>query len=240
MPVLVTAVLFGIVAQAMRRGPGIAAGVARLAGRRTRARALYGWALGTAVTFGVPAVFALMLIGRADAAWTMPVEFGRVARQAGLPGAIDGDLPWLLGSLGLGASIGLLVLLVRRALGRPPARVIYRSAAAARDRSEWGAATTIAVAAGASEELFFRLALPLAIGLATGSMVAGLLVATGAFGLVHRHQGWLGVAATTVAGAGLAYLYLSTGALWVAMLLHAAIDLNALILRPWLDRRASA
>jgi len=236
MPLLATALLLGIVMQTMGQGPGIAARVARLAGGRTRASALYGWALGTAVTFCAPALLALALIGRVDAVWAMPAEFGQVARAAGWRGAIDGEAAWLLGSLGLGAAIGLAVLLVRRALGRAPMRVIHRSAAAARHASEWGGAAAIAVAAGVSEELFFRLALPLAIGLATGSVVAGLAVATIAFALIHRHQGWKGVAATGVVGAGLAYLYLSTGALWVAMLLHVAIDLNALILRPWLDR----
>jgi len=166
----------------------------------------------------------------------MPAELAGAAREWGIGRATGADIRWTLASLALGAAIGTVVVALRRRLGRRAWRPIYRSGAAARGRGEWGGAAAVAVAAGVGEELFFRLALPLAIGLATGSVVAGLAVATVAFALVHRHQGWKGVAATGVAGAGLAYLYLSTGALWVAMLLHVAIDLNALILRPWLDR----
>jgi membrane protease YdiL (CAAX protease family) len=40
------------------------------------------------------------------------------------------------------------------------------------------------------------------------------------------------VIATGVVGVLLAYLYLQSGALWVAMAVHAAIDLNGLVVRP--------
>ena len=51
--------------------------------------------------------------------------------------------------------------------------------------------------------------------------------------LLGTAQATLGVA---LVGAALTYLYLLTGRLWVVMLVHVAIDLNALILRPWMTR----
>jgi membrane protease YdiL (CAAX protease family) len=52
------------------------------------------------------------------------------------------------------------------------------------------------------------------------------------FGAVHRYQGWPGMIATTLTGAALAALYGLTGALWVAIAFHIAIDLNTLVVRP--------
>ena len=89
-----------------------------------------------------------------------------------------------------------------------------------------------AVSAGITEELYFRLLVPLAIAELTGSAIAGFAVATILFALAHRYQRWLGVLATGLVGALFAWLYLQSGALWVAMVAHAAVDLNGLVLRP--------
>ena len=62
-------------------------------------------------------------------------------------------------------------------------------------------------------------------------------VATMLFGYAHRYQGWRGMAATTIVGSVLTMIYLVSGRLWVAMLVHAAIDLNGLVLRPMLAGR---
>jgi len=60
------------------------------------------------------------------------------------------------------------------------------------------------------------------------------------FGLAHLYQGWVGILATAVIGAALAALYLGSGALWLAMAVHAAFDLFGLVIRPGLTRLASA
>ena len=57
------------------------------------------------------------------------------------------------------------------------------------------------------------------------------------FTLAHRYQGRGGMAAVALVGAVLAYLYLATGLLWLVALLHAVVDANSLVLRPWLERR---
>ena len=102
-------------------------------------------------------------------------------------------------------------------------------------------AIPLSLNAGFSEELFFRLALPLLIAHVTGSAVAGLVIATIAFGLVHAYQGWKGVVGTALIGGLLMVQYLAYGSLLRVMLIHAAIDLVALVVRPllasWLTRR---
>ena len=93
----------------------------------------------------------------------------------------------------------------------------------------------MSVAAGISEELAFRLFLPLLVALVTGNAFVAFGVAVAAFGAMHVYQGRAGVIATTLVGALMAAIYLMTGELWLAMVLHALIDLNSLVLRPALS-----
>ncbi len=97
----------------------------------------------------------------------------------------------------------------------------------------------ISINAGISEEIFFRLALPLLFLTVTDNGWLAMLLATAVFGLVHIYQGWLGVVMTFCIGGALALIYIATGHLWIAMLVHALFDLNALVLRPWLKTRAT-
>jgi membrane protease YdiL (CAAX protease family) len=101
-----------------------------------------------------------------------------------------------------------------------------------REAGEGWLAAGSAVSAGIAEELYFRLLVPLAIAELTGNALAGFAVATILFALAHRYQRWLGVLSTGLVGALFAWLYLQSGALWVAMVAHAAVDLNGLVLRP--------
>lgn len=230
----VAILLIAIVTQGQLGRRSLAAWVATRFGGDRPHRTI-GWALAIAATYAVPASMALLLLGRPDAVASLPPAFAAVARAHGMPAAIDADTAAIGGSLLLGMAIGTAILLVARRFGRGPSQLLYRSPAAARGWAEAPAAAALALSAGISEELFFRLALPLAAALATGSTVAGLILGTAAFGLAHRYQGAIGLVLTTLAGAGLAWLYLWTGALWVAMLAHAAVDLHALILRPWIE-----
>jgi membrane protease YdiL (CAAX protease family) len=106
------------------------------------------------------------------------------------------------------------------------------SALLPQDRIEALLAAGSAVSAGITEELYFRLAVPLLIADLAGSAWLGFAVATLLFALAHRYQRWLGVVATGLIGALLAFLYLQSGALWLAMLVHATIDVNGLVVRP--------
>ncbi len=187
------------------------------------------WMIRAVLAFVVPVAGALALIGRIDALWIMPAEFEDL--RAAMPDMAPGDLA---GGAVAGVILGLGIAAIRarrgaRPIGRPGA-LMPRHAGELR----WGAA--VALVAGATEEPFFRLLLPLLIALATGSALAGFVLATLLFGAMHAYQGWRGVVATTLFGGVMAGVYLVSGALWLVMLLHALIDLNGLVVWPALRR----
>ena len=198
-------------------------------GRYRRAR-YRRWVLKSWVLFALPAMLLLALVGRADAVLHMPPEF-LPASQA-LVGSPVAANPDLLLALGGGLAGGLLVsaLLTRRTgksymLG-DIGRVLPRN------RGELRLSALMAVSAGVTEELYFRLLLPLLATIATGSVGAGFLLAIALFGYAHRYQGWSGIAATTVMGLFFSWLYLATHALWLAMAVHCLTDLMSLVVRP--------
>ena len=179
--------------------------------------------------FALPALLALGLLGRLDALTVMPPEF--VPLAAALPRLTPSDLaPSFL--IGMGLGIALVALATRLRRGRLPRMLGDVGPLMPRNRAElrWGGA--LALTAGVTEELMFRLALPLAITLVTGSALAAFALATIAFAALHRYQGWVGVLATGTVGALLAFVYLVTAQLWLVIGLHALLDLNGLVLRP--------
>jgi membrane protease YdiL (CAAX protease family) len=190
--------------------------------RRARYRRWIGHAV---AAFALPVVLSLVLLGRIDALWRLPGEFAGVAGW--LPAMAPGDVVW--GAIG-GVSIGSLFAAWRAWRGgRPFAKI---GALMPRDRGELGWGAAVALVAGATEEPFFRLLLPLLVTLAGGSALVGFAASALLFGAMHRYQGWRGVVATTLFGGVMSAIYLVSGALWVAVVLHALIDLNALLLWP--------
>ncbi|MFS0773674.1 CPBP family intramembrane glutamic endopeptidase [Sphingomonas sp. 1P08PE] len=197
--------------------------------RRGPANRYVRWMLHTGLAFVLPVVVALAVLGRIDALWRMPAEFDGV--RAWLPVMAADDL--IAGAIG-GVLLGLAIAAWRARrgalpIGRPGALMPRTSG-----ELPWGAA--VALVAGATEEPFFRLLLPLLIALATGSAALGFAAATLLFGAMHGYQGWRGVVATTLFGAVMATVYLVSGALWLVMLLHALVDLNGLVVWPALRR----
>lgn len=95
-------------------------------------------------------------------------------------------------------------------------------------------AGVIAFNAGLSEEVFFRLALPLLLAAVTGQAALAFWLAVVIFGLGHAYQGLFGVIATTVIGALLGLIYLYSGNLWLVVVIHAGIDLWSLVVMPLL------
>jgi uncharacterized protein len=179
--------------------------------------------------FAAPALAAMALLGRLDALVAMPVEF--VPLAAALPHLALTDIaPSFL--LGMALGIALVAVATRLRRGRLPRMLGDVGPLMPRNRAElrWGAA--LAITAGVTEELMFRLALPLAVALVSGSALLGFLAATAAFAMLHRYQGWLGVIATGGVGALFAAIYLVTAQLWFAIALHTLVDLNGLVLRP--------
>lgn len=90
-------------------------------------------------------------------------------------------------------------------------------------------AWVVSLTAGACEELLFRGFLFWWMRPLAGDYGAMALAAL-SFGSCHAYQGWRGVVKTTVAGLLFGALVLFTDALWLAIALHAFIDLNSLSL----------
>ena len=101
-----------------------------------------------------------------------------------------------------------------------------------RNRAElkWGAA--LAINAGLVEELLFRLALPALIFGVTGSAIAAVAASILIFGLLHIYQGLPGIVVSVILGAAFMAIYLSTGSIVVAIVVHALFDLRSLVLIP--------
>ncbi len=199
------------------------------------------WTLQSFLGLGGASMLILLALGRPSDALGLPPEFFDLAQslqpeppEAGSEAAED----YLLGSV-IGMLVGaatLLVVQLRRVKRTVVAMAGDVEPLLPRNRAERLAVLPLAINAGLSEELFFRLALPLLITVVTGSAAVGLVGACVAFGLTHAYQGYKGVLMTTLMGAMFTGIYLTSGSLLRPMLLHALLDIVALVLRPGLVR----
>lgn len=198
------------------------------------------WLARTPVLLGGGTVLALILLGRTDALDAMPPEFLPAADLVvyTIGGYLDAPsfAPMIVVALVAGGGLGAILDAWRRRRGKGPVMLGDISAIQPRAWHDYAPAALVGSIAGVVEEAFFRLALPLAIALASGSVLVAHAVALGLFAAAHRYQGWGGIAGSLVMGLVMAVLYLASGALWLAMLVHALVNLNALILRPALAR----
>ncbi len=239
---LLLAAALGLVGHGWWSGRSLAARIAAAVrgAAASRPRGALGWAAGIAVMYGLTSLGGLALLGRSPAVVAMPSEFAAAAAELGVaplgPSAIRDILIAIGGGFALGAAaVALMAWCGWRVIGPR-----YRSPAIAATGGEAGAALLLAAAAGVGEELFFRLLVPLLTALTVGSGVAGCVLGWALFTLAHRYQGRGGMAAVALVGAVLGWLYLATGQLWLVILLHTLVDANALVLRPWLERRFSS
>ena len=216
------------------RGGGVPPGTGRTARYRR-------WLRRAPLAFGGSALLALALGGRLGTLTVLPPEFTALAAEARRFAGFDGDLATMkiavLAGFGGGAVLGLVISRWRVRRGKRPFSAGDIERILPRRGGEFGWTAVLGTAAGIVEELFFRLALPLFATLTTGSAPLGFAAATLLFAGAHRYQGWAGMAFSGVAGALLATLYLATGELWFAMLVHALLNLNGLVLRPAFLRR---
>jgi membrane protease YdiL (CAAX protease family) len=213
---------------------------------QARQRAFGRWTAKAFAFFGLGSLAMLLLIGRIEALWRLPPEFAgtaaAVSRRLAGDGGSDGATGFILGVSGAlvaGALGGALLARWRRGTAAGPVLgdiepLFPRNAAERR----WTA--LLAANAGPSEELFFRLMLPLLFALATGNALFGFAAASLIFGIAHLYQGWKGVLGTTVAGLLFAGIYLASGSIWLPALLHALVNLNSLWLRPWASARSES
>jgi len=206
-----------------------------MTGTADRQRTYYGWVAKSLLLMAGPVALSLALLGRFGALAALPLEFAGLAALLPTP---EGNDP---GGMMAGVAIGLLGGLAlavfaarRKASGSKKPRTLGEfDALVPRNRREVPGALLLSINAGFSEELFFRLLLPLLIALATGSAIAGFLVSAVLFGIAHHYQGWVGVLATGVFGLVFTLIYLVTGSIWLAVALHAAVDILSLVVRPF-------
>lgn len=196
------------------------------------------WMRRAPLAFGASALVALLVAGRWQTIAVLPTEFAPlvpVARHlAGFGGNVLQLKIAVLAGFAGGAVIGLGIAWWRAHRGQRQLMSGKFAALLPRTPGETGWTAALGITAGVVEELFFRLALPLFAASVTGSALLGMALATALFAYAHRYQGWAGVAASALVGVTVAILYLATGQLWFAMLVHALLNLNALVLRPLL------
>lgn len=189
------------------------------------------WLIESALLFGGSSAIVLVL--------TWPVVAPLLSAAQAVP-----PIAWLRDALAGGLGIALLIgaalgLVLLTRLGVRSARreggVIMLGDIAAllpRNRPELGWGAALSVNAGIVEELLFRLALPALLVIVTGEPVSAFLLAALVFGALHAYQGWVGVVATTVVGVLFTLLYLVSGSIVLAMLVHALFDLRTLVVIP--------
>lgn len=189
------------------------------------------WLIESLVLFGGSSVLVLLL--------TWPFVEPLLAATQALP-----PIAWLrdalTGGVGIGLLIGaligvtLLTLLGARSARREGGIIMVGDIAALlpRNRPELGWGAALSVNAGVVEEALFRLALPALLVVVTGEPVSAFLLAALVFGALHAYQGWVGVLATGVVGLLFTALYVVSGSIGLAILVHALFDLRTLVVIP--------
>lgn len=147
----------------------------------------------------------------------------------------------LVGGFGTGFAVGagiavlavliIPVILSRRHLQEVPT-VGDIGALLPRTRGELIYGAGLAINAGVVEELLFRLALPALVYGIVGNGLIAFGVSCLLFGMLHLYQGLPGVLGATLLGVIFSIVYLLTGSILVVIVLHAVIDLRALVLIP--------
>ncbi len=208
---------------------------------RDRRRYFRKWVIKSFLRFTGATVVGLALLGRLAGYAAPPPEF----RQALVTQLTDlipiEDLltnGFLVGFVAAVAVVSALAVLAARPSKAKPKTVVIGDVLPLMPRNwaETAHTALLSLNAGLSEELFFRALLPLLLVLVTGQPLMSLLLAALIFGLMHAYQGWLGVVVTTVLGLVFTVIFLVSGNLWVAIALHAALDLMALVVRPSITR----
>jgi membrane protease YdiL (CAAX protease family) len=96
-------------------------------------------------------------------------------------------------------------------------------------RSELSWFTALSITAGVCEELLYRGFLLWVLGAYVGTALAAV-IGVALFGALHLYQGRQGAIKASAAGAVMTLIYLATGWLFPAMVVHALVDLSAGVL----------
>jgi membrane protease YdiL (CAAX protease family) len=196
----------------------------------------YGkWVLKSFAAFFGTSVVSLLLLRQLPSLRTLPAGFIPLAARLGavMPTTALLDKGFLIGFAIAATITGILLgVLLAKALKTSHATLGDIEPLMPRNAAETAWAALLSLNAGLSEECFFRLLLPLLLLSLLHTPLLAFAVATILFGLVHVYQGVTGVVMTTLLGAVMAGLYLWTGDLWIAIAVHAGLDLFALVVRP--------
>jgi uncharacterized protein len=201
------------------------------------------WVLKSFLLFSGLTVTALAILGRLGSLSTLPPELAALSQT--LRSVVTthdlsaGFLAGFLGAVVVGVAAGGAVAAMaakRKPVTSKAVVVGDIEALMPRNGAETAHTALLSLNAGLSEELFFRLLLPLLLTMVLGNAVAAFVGAAIVFGLVHVYQGWIGVLATTILGLVLTALYLWTGSIWIAIGAHALLDLMGLVVRPTVGR----
>ncbi|HVM99952.1 MAG TPA: CPBP family intramembrane glutamic endopeptidase [Caulobacteraceae bacterium] len=242
LPTLLLALVLALLAWMVWRGQVRYAAFRQLTETDARQRVYRSLLLQSFVIFFGGSLAGQAALGDLDGLIRPPRAFLALIGQAQRLAPI-GDLgPVLTGGLvsGVVFAVVIAVIAAQRTRGRLRPSRRNTGPLLPRNGAETVWAGLIATNAGVSEELFFRLLLPLLFTLVIGDAAAGFLAAATVFALVHLYQGLAGIVATFVLGLILTALYLVTGSLAGPIALHVALDLMALVVRPTLARRVAA
>ena len=235
-PWILGAALIGVLAlmiwRAMRKDRREYARFKRYRSTARRQAMFRRWVLQSLTVFGGASVLLLLL-----AANFVPLLLADINS---IPWIMDARRQFASNAVGPAIVIGLSVALIAGAvLGIVAARKetdipslgdVQALLPRTRGELRWGAA--LSINAGVVEELMFRLALPATIYGVTGNAVAAVVASLVIFGLLHIYQGLSGVFASFVIGAILMVIYLASGSILLAIVVHAAFDLRSLVLIP--------
>lgn len=158
------------------------------------------------------------------------VGFGRDLRSLGL--AFDPGPRALIGAVVAVLASGLLVLqmiVVQRSpekLGQVLEQLEPVESVLPHNARELRAFGWLSITAGICEELLYRGYL-IAYFASMVSLWPAAGLAAAAFALAHAYQGGAGVIKTGAVGAIMGALYLLSGSIWGAMLLHAIVDITS-------------
>lgn len=172
--------------------------------------------------------------------WLLGVGLGAIAvwlaggrALAGLGFAPPGGEGGSTLGIAIGAGAGLLTRPILAALSTKVAASMRKQFASlepflprTKEQLVWG--LIVSVFAGVFEEIAYRGYL-MAYFQSWFSDWGALAASSILFGFAHFYQGRLGTLVTTGLGAALGWLYIETGSLVLPMILHAAVDISAML-----------
>ncbi len=208
---------------------------AELIRTKERSRLYLRWISQSWLIFALPAATLLLLAGHIHYLFE-PIARSDSSAFISLSGNNEHDTSVIIGVVvGLVIAAFIVGWRVKRSLKKR--REAPQEALIPTTTKERWLAVGMSVTAGITEELFFRAMLPALLFLVTGNVAVSMGLALLVFGIEHLYGGWKVVLATTVIGWVFLKLFMSSGTIFVPMAVHALLDINGLIVMPYLAKK---